>query len=224
MVSKPSSIVLILANLVPLGGVLWLDWAVVDILLLYWTESVIIGVVNVLRMMTSDSDKPLGGVVPASKEMHVHAALEQSHFSPTLRAVKTFVILFFIVHYGMFCFGHLTAVVSIFSNSSMSGRITSAIPPLSNSSFWIAVGAIAVSHLFSFVTNYIGKGEYKRIGLGTLMHRPYGRIIVMQMSIIFGGGLVLFLGNPLPILLVLIIVKTTLDLRLHNKERLSFSL
>ena len=106
----------------------------------------------------------------------------------------------------------------------MSGRITSAIPPLSNSSFWIAVGAIAVSHLFSFVTNYIGKGEYKRIGLGTLMHRPYGRIIVMQMSIIFGGGLVLFLGNPLPILLVLIIVKTTLDLRLHNKERLSFSL
>jgi len=62
MLSRPSSIVLILANLVPLVGVLYFDWSVLDILLLYWTESVIIGLVNVLRMANSQSDNILSGL------------------------------------------------------------------------------------------------------------------------------------------------------------------
>lgn len=47
---RPSAIVLVLANLLPLGGALALDWQVFDVLLLYWTENVVIGVITVLRM------------------------------------------------------------------------------------------------------------------------------------------------------------------------------
>ena len=224
MVTKPSFIILILANLIPIAGVLWLDWEVVDILLLYWTESVIIGAINVLRMISSECNNLLAGLLPAAREQLMTAALEKSNIQLPMKAIKSFVIPFFVLHYGMFCFGHLTFVVSLFANSSTSGGITSAIPALSDSSFWIAAGAIAVSHLFSYFTNFIGKGEYKRTGLGTLMHRPYGRIVVMHISIIFGAGLVIWLGNPLPILLVLVVAKTVLDLRLHNKERQSFAL
>jgi hypothetical protein len=43
---RPSAIVLVLVNLLPLGGVLALDWQVFDVLLLYWSENVVIGVVN----------------------------------------------------------------------------------------------------------------------------------------------------------------------------------
>ncbi len=42
---RPSAIVLVLVNLLPLGGVLALDWQVFDVLLLYWSENVVIGVV-----------------------------------------------------------------------------------------------------------------------------------------------------------------------------------
>ena len=224
MVTKPSFVVLTLANLIPIAGVLWLDWAVVDILLLYWTESVIIGVINVLRMISSESNNLIAGLLPAAKEQLMTAAFEKSNIQLPMTAIKSFVIPFFILHYGMFCFGHLAFVVSLFGNSATSNGIASSIPALSNSSFWIAAGAIAVSHLFSFYANFIGKCEYKRTGLGTLMHRPYGRIVVMHVSIIFGAGLVIWLGNPLPVLLVLVVAKTVLDLRLHKKERHSFAL
>ncbi|MGI9247995.1 MAG: DUF6498-containing protein, partial [Woeseiaceae bacterium] len=50
MILRPSSIALVLANLVPLAGVLLFDWQVFDVLMLYWAENVIIGVINVLRM------------------------------------------------------------------------------------------------------------------------------------------------------------------------------
>ena len=38
----PSAWVLIAANLIPVGGVLLLGWGVFDVLLLYWTENVVI--------------------------------------------------------------------------------------------------------------------------------------------------------------------------------------
>jgi len=51
MTQRPSTRVLILANLVPVAGVLLLQWDVLTILLLYWAENVIIGVINVFRMI-----------------------------------------------------------------------------------------------------------------------------------------------------------------------------
>ncbi len=84
MLLRPSSIALVLANLMPLGGVFLFDWQVFDILMLYWAENVVIGVVNVLRMSVSGESE------------------------------KWFYIPFFIVHYGLFCFGHLSAVTGIF--------------------------------------------------------------------------------------------------------------
>jgi hypothetical protein len=41
----------------------------------------------------------------------------------------------------------------------------------------------------------------------------------MHLAIVFGAGLVMWLGSPLPMLLILIVAKTILDIRLHEKER-----
>jgi len=59
---RPSSISLIFANLIPLLGVLLYDWNVLEILLLYWTESVVIGLINVLRMASCQTDNILAGL------------------------------------------------------------------------------------------------------------------------------------------------------------------
>ncbi len=55
------------------------------------------------------------------------------------------------------------------------------------------------------------------------MFRPYGRIIAMQVAIIFGAAFVMFFGSPLAMLLILIAAKIVIDLRLHGKERDKFS-
>jgi hypothetical protein len=223
---KPSSLVLIAANLLPIGGVLWFDWSVFEILLLYWTESVIIGVINVLRMLASQSTNMLAGFT----RMHgrapeaATAALNSAGSQLPRRGIKTFLIPFFAIHYGVFCYGHLSAVVGIFSDKSLHGGLLGAVPPLSDFAFWALVASIFASHLFSFFANFIGKGEYKRTGAATLMQRPYGRIVVMHITVIVGAGLVMWLNNPLPMLVVLVAAKTILDLNLHNRERQRFAI
>lgn len=197
---KLPAVALILANLLPLAGVVWLDWRVFDVLMLYWAENVVIGVVNVMRMAVCVSS-------------------EKSRYT---------VIPFFVLHYGMFCFGHYSAVVSLFGHEL--GNAADGNPFLSmsfreawHSPLWMGVAAITASHLLSFFLNFIGRGEYQRTNLKQLMRRPYGRIIVLHVSVIAGGFLVTTLGDPLWMLLVLIVIKSAFDLRMHEKERLIFA-
>jgi hypothetical protein len=196
---RASSVVLILANLVPLAGVLLLDWQVFDLLILYWVENVVIGGLNVARMaVTRERD-------------------------------KWFLMPFFAVHYGLFCFAHLTAIMTIFDPSGGADAAWGLFfgqpaAEAMRSPLWIAAGAIAASHLFSFFGNFIAGGEYRRTSAGELMTRPYGRIVVLHLAVIFGAALIQWLGNPVAMLLVLIAGKTALDLKLHGSEREIFSM
>lgn len=190
-----SAIALILANLVPMAGVLLFDWRVFDVLMLYWVENVIIGVVNVMRMAVCRDDR------------------------------KWFLIPFFMVHYGLFCFGHLVAVTGLFSDSVDSLQYFYGVPAgeWGRAPLWIAITTIAASHLFSFFSNFIGAGEYRRTTANELMQRPYGRIVVLHVAIIIGAVLIQWLGSPVGMLLVLVVAKIALDLQLHLSERDRFA-
>src|SRR4029079_8541114 len=58
---KSSAYVLIAANALPLFGVLFLGWDAFSIVLVYWTENVVIGAINVLKMITCSPDADLLG-------------------------------------------------------------------------------------------------------------------------------------------------------------------
>jgi hypothetical protein len=47
---SPGILALILVNLIPVFGVLFLDWKVFPIIFLYWAENVCIGFYSVLKM------------------------------------------------------------------------------------------------------------------------------------------------------------------------------
>ena len=100
MTRRTSSLVLILANLIPLAGVVLFQWDVLAILLLYWAESVIIGVLNVLRIVACKTDNILHGVLPQLAGQPIPEELSKNIPSVTGFALKLFLIPFFIVHYG----------------------------------------------------------------------------------------------------------------------------
>ena len=83
---------------------------------------------------------------------------------------------------------------------------------------WLAAAVLAASHAFSFAWNYLHRGEFRGASPKALMARPYGRVMVLHMVIIVGGFGALALGSPLWALLLLVILKTALDLRAHVKE------
>ena len=50
------------------------------------------------------------------------------------------------------------------------------------------------------------------------MSAPYNRIVVMQLTVIFGGWIIMLLKNPVPALVLLVAIKTVVDFRAHRKE------
>ena len=50
------------------------------------------------------------------------------------------------------------------------------------------------------------------------MHQPYQRIIAMHIAIIAGGIFVMKLNSPMPLLIILIVLKILVDLYLHKKS------
>lgn len=190
---KPSVIVLIVANFIPLLGVLFSGWDVHRILHLYWAENVAVGIVSVLKILTNRS----GGVG---------------------RPPKIFLAGFFAVHYGFFCFGHSVFVFNALGDSppSFGAPWEGAVTYLGSHRLLFA-GFLA-SHLFSYFTNYLGRGEAMELSVGKVMTQPYRRIFVLHVTIIFGGMAVMMLGGSAALVAILVIVKTAGDIFFHLKE------
>ena len=189
-----SVIVLILTNLIPLMGVLFFEWSIASIIFLYWLENVVIGFYNVLKMITVRRQTSPGTHVPRIMQY----------------IAKAFTIGFFILHYGAFTAAHGLVVT----------RLLQAFSPYSFREVLVGFIALLVSHGVSFAQNFIGKEEYARVTLGTLMHQPYHRVLVMHISILLGVvvGVMLTPTPLLGVLVVLIILKTFLDLGAHIRE------
>lgn len=196
---KPVSVwVLVAANIVPLIGVLFWGWDVFPLLLLFWMENVVIGVLNVLKMLSAD---------PADA---------------ALWAGKLFMVPFFCVHYGMFTAGHGVLLLGLFGGEGFQptgfSPLESASRAASEYGLWLPIAVLAASHLFSFLWNYFYRGEFRRASLAELMMKPYGRIIVLHLTVLLGGFGAMALGSPVWALVLLIALKIGLDLKAHVKE------
>ena len=200
---RPSVVVLILANLVPLFGVIWLGWEVFPLLLLFWFENLIVGGFNVLKMLVASPQDPLKW------------------------AAKLFLIPFFCFHYGMFTMIHGVFVIGMFGGGFKKGAPfpdTAVIWHLAMQQklVWAILG-LAASHAFSFVHNYVLRNEYRRASLPALMQQPYGRVVVLHLTILGGAFLMAALKSPVAGLVLLVVLKIVLDVRAHMGERRKFS-
>ena len=196
---KPvSAWVLIAANLVPVAGVLAWNWSVFALIALFWMENVIVGVFFALRMLLADPREP------------------------ALWAAKLFLVPFFCFHYGMFTAIHGVFVFALFGGKAYDPHGLEVLEPAMRAArdlgLWLPLAALLASHGFSFLWNYLWRGEFRRGKITELMARPYGRVVVLHLAILLGGIGTLALGSPLWALLVLLALKIGLDLKAHLKE------
>ncbi len=215
---RPSAIVLVAVNLLLIAGVIAWDWSVLEIVFLYWVENLVIGVINVLRMAVSSPDSAPDRIT--IKGQRFPAGQRQIDWSRAAhQAFKLFIIPFFIVHYGGFCYVHGIFVLAMFGGENgPSLSLEHALSLMSPALTW-AIALLAASHLFSFFLNFLGGGEYRRTNAAALMMRPYGRIVALHLTILLGALLVELFGGTLGLLIVLVITKTIADLALHEAER-----
>jgi hypothetical protein len=193
----PSATVLVAANLVPLAGIALFGWDVFAVVFLFWLENVVVGFFNVLRMLW------------------VERGAER------MPAAKFAIIPFFVVHYGLFTGVHGVFVFALFGQAaSISGfpTVENVIDVIVDYNLWVAVLALVLSHGFSFIRNYVAEQEYRRVTLQQLMAQPYRRVVVLHLTILFGGFLVMALELPAIAVALLVVLKIGVDLRAHLRE------
>lgn len=221
-------VALFAANLYPLAGVLFLGWSLGAIMILYWLENAVIGLYNVVRMAVVTFGRGFGA--GAYRNVSGVAAVGGGRGGAEVPAIAgLFLIPFFCVHYGLFWAGHGFFVLSFFGASSelYSGGAPGGdglVPWGAGGPFEVvpetlipALGLLFLSHGVSFAFNFLGRGEYRSVQLGDLMTRPYGRVVVLHLTIIFGGLAAMLLGAPVWALLVMIALKIGLDAGAHLK-------
>jgi len=197
-VSRTSIASLIFFNSMPLAGVLFFGWSLSSIMILYWFENVIIGFYNVIKMAKA------AGKTSKTKLYSGKKLVTSTQKLP--------LILFFIVHFGIFTLGHGVFVFVFFGKNLPS--LPSLIP---------AALSLFVSHGVSYTNNFIKNGEYARVAFQDLFFQPYNRVLIMHVTIVIGAGIALLLESPTLILALLILLKTAVDVLSHKKEHMKFS-
>jgi hypothetical protein len=196
---RASTLALIAANLMPLLGVLVLHWNVTPIMIFYWAENLVVGFFNVLKMRRAQGS--LAGTDTIMNDR------------PVRQTDRRALIVFFIVHYGIFTFCHGIFVLVMFG-----ARFRGAFSELG-----LALLFLLVSHGISYRRNFIGRGEYQRVAFTTLFWQPYSRVIIMHLTILIGGTWAQAKDSPVYALLVLVSLKTMIDLGLHLLEHKKFA-
>jgi hypothetical protein len=199
---------LVAVNLIPIAGVLWLDWDLASIIILYWLENLVIGFYTILKMLHLQG---LGALFPAA---------------------------FFCLHYGAFCGVHGIFVLTLTGGDGLGGqlfpsgedswpahlvfiqmlvRAVQHILDTAAPGVLLAWLGLFLSHGLSLLLNYFQGGEYRTSEVKSLMSAPYKRIAVLHVAIIAGAWGINALGSPLVLLVALVIVKIVLDIQLHRK-------
>ncbi len=205
---------LVIANMAPIYGVVVFGWDAFYIVLLYWAENLIIGFYNILKIAFARAEHPI------------------------FNLGKLFQIAFFIIHYGGFVAVHGLFIFLLFGKSEagkalelgrhpwpcflvfvqlLIGVIRHCWTTIPNDMKYV-MGALFLSHGVSFVRNYLVAGEYKTSKPKDLMGQPYSRVVIMHIAILAGGFLSFSIGSPAGVLIVLIVLKTIIDVKLHLRQ------
>lgn len=191
-----SVIALLAVNTIPLFGVFFFDWDAFLIVFLYCSENIVIGFYNILKMV----------FVAILQPTKIHGFKFQDRLNLLLMGIP-----FFSLHFGIFAFGICVIVCDLFDKPE------SVFTDVQNWSTEIRIAflALLLSHGISFVRNFVLRREFASVHVVFLMIGPYGRVFLTFIALIAGGFLVQGLGSPTPLLVILVVLKTSLDLISH---------
>jgi hypothetical protein len=228
--STGAIVALVVANAIPLFGAVFLGWNVWMILIVYWLENGVVGFFNVLKILRAE------GGADSSSAWRMAG-------KPMAITGRSAIAGFFLIHYGMFWFVHGVFVLTMPLFAGLGAElpgvgagfpgegqfVDGGFQPEFGSGASMATGfdlggvvlavvALAISHGLSFWFNYLGRGEYKRASAVGQMFAPYGRLVVLHITIIVGGLAIALTGAPAAAVAILVVLKTLMDIGFHIAE------
>jgi hypothetical protein len=202
--SNPLVVIGLIIDLLPIYAVLAWGWSAVPLVMLYWMENIVAGVMTIPRILGSSLRFGVGGLLGG-----------------------LFLSAFFVVHYGLFCLVHGTFLVAFASISNQQSADDVPFADLEGifryglqsglHVDWI-IYAIAAFQVIVFLVEFVWRSEWRRSSPDKEMMSPYGRIIVLHFGIFAGAGALFLLGQPMIGVLALVLFRALWGL-LSNSKR-----
>lgn len=225
---KPALLFALAINLLPLVGVVVFDWDIANLVFLYWVENVIVGVYIFLRELFTPYTTQIAGKLFMLCFFSVHYGgfcaghgvliinlFDMGEFSMDATDDWPFVFIFM---------GMLVAVIEHFAAQT-------------SPSLYPFLGGIALFYLWRLGADTLAVLSNKAPGQASWviapdvktaqgkssnnsqwMVEPYKRIVILHVALLVGGIGIQSLGSPMALLLILVLLKTAVELFLYNSE------
>ena len=170
------------------------------IVMAYFLETLIIGIVNVFKMFMVISTNPKG-----EKDYGL--------------------IIFFIFHYTFFVAVQLIFVFVFLGMSDSNIKepfnlIENITYTMSLKGMVIVLTSILIYNLADYYFNFIVPKFYKKTTTTKLFSRPYPRIVVQQFAVILGGFFIIFSSGLFAVAILLILFRTFIELLFLSNSKL----
>ena len=185
---------LIIANLLPVYGVWFLDWSARQIFLVYCLESVIIGVFTLTKLVIATAIRKKDWWLNNGSRKIMHGI---------------FFIILFLLHYGLFVGIQLTAFLNFTSinNNLNPDAFALVFHPFSylDKDAWLMLSVFVFGYGYENLSFFILDNEYRTKPFMRIMFEPYLRIFIQQFLVLLGGFALGFGAGRVFILLFAII-------------------
>ncbi len=183
-------------NFIPLAGVFLFGWSAFTLMVLYWLENLIIGLVTIAKML-------LGSLLRSRTE--------------AVAAVP--VSAFFFFHYGIFCFVHGIFVWSLFGPQEIvTGGHTGFFGFPISIAFLGSLPGLKWAFLLLLAAHgglfllWLAAGEWRSTNVISEFKKPYIRIVLLHITILAAGMPVMLLGSPIWGVVILALLKSGLEI------------
>jgi hypothetical protein len=204
-----SDILFIILNLIPLFGVLFLEWDTIEMFLVYCLESLIIGFYNVVKM-----------VIVAIRVRSEYVEVKGAKF----RMNGLLFIIFFILIYWLLCY----ISTSIFTAVTHYGPYPEPLsyflklPKYLSDDGRLLIFLFLIMHCFYMFEEFIYFGNYKTATLNGLLLQPFSRVILTQCIVMLGAVLLQFFSIKMFMVIfvgVRLCVEIYISVRNNNANR-----
>lgn len=227
---QPGAALVLIVNFVPAVLALWLDWDPFAIVLIYWFENGIIGLVNLLKIalarpqLRTQADMLIGfhqagifALPPISRGL---LAKLQRRPAERIPSAKPFCLAAFLLTFPVFMALHAAVLFRLLEGVGPSGLW----PALRSSlSAWLgmALAALAIEHLWSFGYEFLYRDSRRHTIPILQVAQPFPKLIVIHVALL-AGALIAQLLPPVAITAVaLVLLKTALDMGLVLRIRIT---
>lgn len=206
---NPNNSLVWLQLMVMLAGLVWFQWQPEFVVFAYFFETIIIGVIHLVKM-----------VLAARYGPEPDPELARSYHSKG-RQVAYFLIPFFLFHYFFFVFVQSVFVFAFFGSSVAGVEIREAFHVPMN--YWnllqvpdmqLLVIILIANQIAQMLRQFVATGTYRQADVGLLMMQPYIRIVIQQFVAILAGFFLFFADAGMAAAVLVILLRALTDLLL----------